>query len=103
MAGSSLDRLLEAEEAAKRRIGSAKVHAKQLLDQARSEAAENREKARSGFKTKRARAIEEANSNASAEAERIRRDGIELAHGLSSRVRERIPIAADAVMETYLG
>ena len=88
----------------------AEKEAQSIIDRSRSQAQSLLEKAEDGsriehsnkieeFRQKRITILEEEAKNAIVEAEKIKRDGIELANGLSGRSKERIPLAVKNVME----
>jgi vacuolar-type H+-ATPase subunit H len=102
MEGSSLDRLLEAEGTARRRIEKARDEAKRIVIDANEIARKERAASIDRFMRTREEKLKEAHRKASEEAERIRRDGVELAKGLTGRVKERVLTAADSVVSIYL-
>jgi len=101
MEDSSLDRLLEAEKAAQKRIEEASKEAGRILDEARSRAESEHRSSIEGFRADRERRLNEANMSSDRESERIRRDGKDIADGLSGRVRGRVQRAVQEVINLY--
>ncbi|MGA1847859.1 MAG: hypothetical protein ACMUHB_00835 [Thermoplasmatota archaeon] len=102
MGDDALNRLLEAEKQAQSLMDEARKKAKVVVDSAEEESKAARKKGIDSFHTRRTQALEESARAAQKEAEKIKRDGIELANGLAGRSKTRIPMAVEEVMELLL-
>ena len=102
MGDGALNRLLDAEKEAKSLVEKAKDQAKRMVGKAEKDAQRSREKEMNDFPTKRNKTVESSKAEAQIEAEKIRRDGIELAKGLAGKSKPRIPMAVEKVMEMLL-
>lgn len=102
MGEGALDRLLDAEKEAKSLVEKAKEQAKRMMDKAEEDANRSREKGMNDFLKQRTEIMESSKVESQNEAEKIRRDGIDIAKGLAGKSKPRIPIAVEKVMEMLL-
>jgi vacuolar-type H+-ATPase subunit H len=102
MGNDALNRLLEAEKKAHTMMEEARKRAQIIVDSAQEESKAARRKGIENFHTRGTLALEESAREAQREAEKIKRDGIELANGLTGRSKTRIPTAVEEVMELLL-
>jgi vacuolar-type H+-ATPase subunit H len=102
MGDGALDRLLDAEKEAKSLVEKAKDQARRMLEKAEEDAEKSREKGMNEFLSIRAQIMESSKLQAQKEAEKIRRDGIELAKGLAGKSKPRIPMAVEKIMQMLL-
>jgi V/A-type H+-transporting ATPase subunit G/H len=102
MGDGALDRLLDAEKEAKSLVDKAKDQARLMLEKAEKDAQRSRNIGMKEFLVKRDEILESSKVQAQNEAEKIRRDGIDLAKGLSGRSKPRIPVAVEKVLQMLL-
>lgn len=102
MADSTLDKLLEAEKRSQKRIDDAREQAAVIVKQAGETAVKERDDTVKAFAEKRTAYLEKIRTESSREAEKIKRDGLEIARGLEGKLKHRIPLAVDTIMKEYL-
>ena len=102
MADITLEKLLEAEKRSQKRIEDARRKVEEIVKKADDAVLRDREEAVKAFSEKRKAYLEKVRSESSQEAERIKRDGLEIARGLEDKLKNRIPQAVDTIMKEYL-
>ncbi|MGA1821995.1 MAG: hypothetical protein ACMUIG_05665 [Thermoplasmatota archaeon] len=102
MADNTLEKLLEAEKISQMRIEEARRKAEEIVKRADLDAVKGREENFKAFAERRKAYLEKVRSESGQEAERIKRDGLEIARGLEDKLKNRIPQAVDTIMKEYL-
>jgi vacuolar-type H+-ATPase subunit H len=99
MVDDDLKRLLGAETRAQETIEKARSVSSSIIKKAEEEAISERGKRLNSFNEKRVKALEGVTSEGKIESERIRKEGIEIANGIRSKAKNRIPLAVDSVIK----
>ncbi len=102
MGDGTLNRLLETEKEAKALVEKAREQAKRIIEQAEKEAQASKQRSLNENRSKHSAMLDISKEDYRKEAEKIRRDGIELAQGLAGKSKTRIGIAVDKVLEMLL-
>jgi vacuolar-type H+-ATPase subunit H len=102
MGDGALNRLLETEKEAKALVEKARDQAKRIIEQAEKEAQASKQRSLNENRSKHVSMLDISKEASRKEAEKIRRDGIELAQGLAGKSKTRIGIAVDKVLEMLL-
>ncbi|MFW3145361.1 MAG: hypothetical protein ACMUIE_00940 [Thermoplasmatota archaeon] len=102
MVDSTFERLIAAEKEAKATIENAKKQAEMVIRKVGEDIRSERKMAMDDFSRKRERILGEEERRAREEAERIKRDGIEIAKGLSDRTSTKLPVAVNELMAHLL-
>lgn len=99
MANDALSRLLEAEKEAQSMFDQARSDARKIIAKAEEKSLQDHRSRIERFQSRRKSELEDSTKSAIKEAERIKRDGIEIAKGLAGRSKERIPLAVEEILE----
>ncbi|MBN1391035.1 MAG: hypothetical protein JXA22_10390 [Candidatus Thermoplasmatota archaeon] len=102
MGDRTLNMLVDAEKEAKTLVEKAKEQANNIIEEAEKGARKEREDRLSQFNLRKSRVLGSSNTKAQEQAEKIKSDGIEVARGLDDRLRSKIPLAVDHVMQLLL-
>ncbi len=103
MGDETLNRLLEAEAGAKKRIVGAKERSGQIMETARDDASKQREISLQRFQRRRVNELSSVREAALVEARSVREEGVQEAGDLERRAKPRIKEAVESVIESYLG
>ena len=103
MGDKTLNRLLEAEAGAKKRIVGAKERSRHILEKAKGDALDLKEAALQQFQQRRINELSSVKEAALVEARSVREEGIREARDLETTAKPRIKEAVKSVIESYLG
>ena len=102
MKASSMDRLLDAERAAERRVKEAREGASRLIEKAREDMRNFRERSIVSARESGKNDLDAAGKAAEAESERLRNEGVKVAGETLEKGRDLVPAAVDAVIDIYV-
>jgi vacuolar-type H+-ATPase subunit H len=99
MSNDDLNRLLEAEKEAQRTIALWKERSERAVRDAKEDVQRARDTSLRAFRERSELELDETRKAATIEAEKIKKEGIELATGLKDKARTRIPKAVDKAID----